>query len=73
MRNLAYNENVREELLDGVIVNMSPHPTTNHNIIASNIYHIFSNFLEEKNCLPLADGLDVTLSDKDRVIPDQAC
>ena len=39
--NLAYQDPVWEELIDGKVVLMSPRPTVNHNFVASNIYSIF--------------------------------
>ena len=70
MENLAYQEEYKEEILNGEIVLMSPSPTVNHNRIIGNIYRIFSNFLCGKQCEAFADGVDLYLSEKDRVIPD---
>ncbi len=67
---LAYQEEVREELLDGRIIAMSPRPTVNHNMIAFTIARIFGNFLEGKSCIAFSDGVDVFLTENDRVIPD---
>ncbi len=66
----AYQEDFRDEVLNGKVVLMSPRPAVNHNIIASNIYRIFGNYLDGKKCMPFADGTDVYLTEKDRVIPD---
>ena len=68
--NLAYQEQFWDELLDGKPVMMSPRPTINHNIVMGNIYRAFGNYLEGKKCTPFADGSDVYLTPKDRVIPD---
>ena len=68
--NLAYQEELRDEMLDGEIVMMSPRPAVNHNLAMGNIYRAFANLLEGKKCLPFADGTDVYLTPKDRVIPD---
>ena len=68
--NLAYQEELRDEMLDGKIVMMSPRPAVNHNLAMGNIYRAFANRLEGKKCLPFADGTDVYLTQKDRVIPD---
>ncbi len=67
--NFAYQEEPREELLNGKIVMMS-NPSVNHNRTAGNIYHIFRNYLKGKNCEAFSDGVDVYLTEKDRVIPD---
>lgn len=68
--NLAYQEEVWEELIDGKIVAMSPRPGTNHNIISDNIYSIFSFYLRRKKCRPFSDGMTVFLTDKDHYVPD---
>lgn len=67
--NLAYQEETREELLHGGIYMMSS-PSINHSRTASNIYYIFRNYLKQKTCKAFADGVDVYLTEDDRVIPD---
>lgn len=68
--NLAYQEELREELIAGEVVAMSPRPTFNHNRVASRIYWAFENYLKDKRCTVIADGTDLYLSEKDRFIPD---
>ena len=68
--NLAYQDPVWEELIDGKVVLMSPRPTVNHNFVASNIYSIFNRYLKGKGCTPFADGTDLYLTEKDRFVPD---
>lgn len=67
--NLAYQEEPREELLNGKIYLMSS-PSVNHNQVASNIYYAFRNYLKGKTCRTFSDGVDVYLTENDRVIPD---
>lgn len=67
--NLAYQEEPREELLNGKIYMMSS-PSVNHSTIASNIYYAFRTYLKGKTCRAFADGVDVYLTEEDRVIPD---
>ena len=67
--NLAYQEEPREELLNGKIV-MMPSPSVNHSIVASNIYYVFQTYLKGKTCRAFNDGVDVFLTENDRVIPD---
>ena len=67
--NLAYQEEPREELLNGEIYMMSS-PTVNHNRVASHIFNAFFNHLKGKTCEAFADGTDVYLAENDRVIPD---
>lgn len=66
--NLAYQEESRDELLNGKVFLMSS-PSVNHNRVAFHIATAFQNHLKGKNCEAFADGTDVFL-DKDRVIPD---
>lgn len=70
MIELAYQEETRHEMINGKIVAMSPRPAVNHNIVAGNLYVIFRNFLKGKSCTAFSDGVDVYLTEKDRVIPD---
>ena len=46
--NLAYQEDLREELINGEIVMMSPRPAYNHNRVASNIFWVFESYLRGK-------------------------
>ena len=68
--NLAYQEEIWTETLNNKIVLMSPRPTVNHNSVAFNIAFAFKKYLKGKPCKPFADGTDVYLTEKDRVIPD---
>ena len=68
--NLAYQEEVWGELIDGVVVAMSPRPTPNHNRVAGNVYRIFSNFLKNRTCEPFMEGVDLYLTEQDRFVPD---
>jgi len=61
---------IREELIDGKTVMMSPSPGINHNFAASRIFSIFDTYLEGKKCVPFADGTDLYLSEGNRFIPD---
>ncbi len=67
--NLAYQEEPREELLNGKIYMMSS-PSVNHNRVASHIFNAFFNYLKGKTCEVFSDGTDVFLTEEDRVIPD---
>lgn len=68
--NLAYREEVREELINGEVVAISPSPTFNHNRVAFRIAHLFENYLKGKSCTAIADGMDLYLTDTDRFTPD---
>lgn len=67
--NLAYQEEFREEMLDGKIYMMSS-PSVNHSTVSSNIYYAFRTYLNGKSCRVFNDGVDVYLTENDRVIPD---
>ena len=67
--NLAYQEESREELLGGRIYMMSS-PTVNHYQITFNIVTAFQSYLKGKTCRAFGDGVDVYLTENDRVIPD---
>ncbi len=68
--NLAYQDPVWEELIDGKVVLMSPRPTVNHTRVAGNIYNLFSAYLKGKRCEPFPDGVELYLTKEDRFIPD---
>lgn len=70
MENLAYREKDRFEIIDGKVVMMSPRPTTNHGVVAGNIYHIFREYLKGKKCRAFMDGHDLHLDEKNTLIPD---
>lgn len=67
--NLAYQEESREELHNGEIVMMSS-PSVNHNRVASRIFSAFYNYLKGKSCEIFNYGVDVFVTENDRVIPD---
>lgn len=69
-RNLAYQEKLWEELIDGEVVLMSPRPSVNHNTVAGNIFILLHQYLKGKTCRPFADGVDLYLTEKDRFVPD---
>lgn len=70
MDNLAYQDEIRYELLNGTAVAMSPRPNVNHNIVSGNLFRIFGNFLKDKKCNAFSDGVDVHIDDANVVIPD---
>ena len=68
--NLAYQEEFREEIINGAVVAMAPRPAWNHVSVGGNIYKIFANYLEGKRCTPIPDGLDLYLSEGNLFVPD---
>lgn len=68
--NLACQEELREEILHGEAVAMSPLPAFNHNQVAYNIARLFGNFLAGRKCTPIAGGMDLYLTEQDIFVPD---
>lgn len=72
--NLAYQDDFvtkrREELIDGKPVMMSPRPAFNHNQVSSNIYYLFARYLRGRKCTPIADGMDLYLTEENQFVPD---
>ena len=67
--NLAYKDKLREEMIGGQVVAMSP-ATPRHNRVALKIAVLFENYLKGKKCIPFGDGTAVFLTDDDHFIPD---
>lgn len=67
--NLAYQEELWEELIDGKVVAMSP-AAPRHNRISGNIHGIFWSYLKGKKCVPFNDSTIVHLTEKDHFVPD---
>lgn len=71
MDNLAYKDDYRIcEMIDGVIVMMSPRPAVEHSTASFNIANIFKNYLRGKTCRAFNDGIAVFLDDKNYYVPD---
>ena len=68
--NLAFQEDFRNELIAGKVVLMAPMPSVNHNRVARNIFRIFDEFLDGKQCEAFSDGVDVYLTEENRFVPD---
>lgn len=66
---LPYQEERKEELIDGKIVVMSPVSTV-HAYVVGSIFIIFKNYLEGKPCVPFSSSLLVHLSDTNKFFPD---
>lgn len=67
--NLAYQETLWEELINGEVTAMSP-AAPRHNRISGNIHGIFWSYLKGKKCVPFNDSTIVHLTEKDHFIPD---
>lgn len=68
--NLAYQEERREERINGEAVAMAPRPAFNHNRVAFNIAALFDHYLKGKTCTAIADGMDLFLSEDNWFVPD---
>ena len=66
----VYKEELKIELIGGVLVTMSPRPNFNHLKTIRSIFRIFDNYLIDKDCDVYFDGADVYLSEQDRFVPD---
>ena len=67
---LAWPDEMRCELIDGVVYDMCPAPEVPHQDISMNLSRILSNYLLGKPCKPYAAPTDVILSENDVVQPD---
>lgn len=67
---LAYENDIREELIGGEVVAMSPRPAVNHNRVAFRIAHLFEIYLEGKPCNVFSDGYDLFLDEENNFVPD---
>ncbi len=63
---------IREELIGGIVYNMSPSPHYRHNEIIVNLVGAFNKFLDKSICRAYADGIDMYLEEDSTncVIPD---
>lgn len=68
--NLAYQEEIREELIQGKAVAMSPRPAFNHNRVSFRIAYLFERFLRGRTCTVIADGTDLYLDEDNLFVPD---
>ncbi|MCL2349978.1 MAG: Uma2 family endonuclease [Defluviitaleaceae bacterium] len=60
------------EMIDGVIVMMSPRPKRNHTEVTQQIFRIFDRHLWGKKCRVYMENMLVTLTRDDRFVPDIA-
>lgn len=65
----SYQEERRNELIDGKIVTISP-VSINHAFVSGNLYRIFANYLYKKDSTPIGSGMDLYLDDNNRFVPD---
>lgn len=61
---------VRMEIIDGVVYDMSAAPVVKHQIIIGNVYSLLREHLRGKPCRPFMAPLDVVLDDINVVEPD---
>jgi len=55
----SWTDDVRRELIDGVVYEMSPAPRVAHQELALELAHKLMNFLEDKPCIPFMAPIDV--------------
>lgn len=63
-------DDVRMEIIDGVVYDMSAAPVVKHQIIIGNVYSLIREHLRGKPCKPFMAPLDVVLDDINVVEPD---
>lgn len=57
----SWNDDVRRELIDGVIYDMSPAPRIGHQDLAGDIFVAIRQYLADKPCVPFFAPVDVYL------------
>lgn len=67
---LAWDDESRWELIEGVAYNMSPAPSVKHHDLSVNLYSFLRDKLKGKPCKPFIAPVDVILSERDVVQPD---
>lgn len=65
---LALGDDVRYEVIDGQIYNMSPAPTTKHQAVQRELLTEFTLYLRGKTCCVFGSPLDVCFSEEDNDI-----
>jgi Uma2 family endonuclease len=66
----SWPDGERWEIIGGVAYNMSPAPSTRHQVVAGNLFGRLLAALSGKPCRPFIAPIDVKLSDFDVVQPD---
>lgn len=67
---LAWPDEERWEIIDGIAYAMSPAPSTKHQTVAGNLFVKFKQVCSGKPCTPFIAPTDVKLSDQDVIQPD---
>jgi len=69
---LKFPDELRCEIIDGEIFDMTPAPTTDHQDVTGTLYHFIRTHLDIKKlpCRVFVSPVDVILSEKDVVQPD---
>ncbi len=67
---LELEDDVRLEIIDGVVYDMAPSPNVRHQAITGNLYSIIKDHLRGKPCKPFMAPLDIVLDDINVVEPD---
>ncbi len=57
----SWNDDVRRELIGGVIYDMSPAPRTGHQDLAGDVFATIKYYLADKPCVPFIAPIDVYL------------
>ncbi|RSK55149.1 Uma2 family endonuclease [Bacillus canaveralius] len=65
---LALDDDVRYEVIDGRVYNMSPAPTTKHQAVQRELLTEFNIYLRGKQCSVFGSPIDVCFADEDNDI-----
>jgi hypothetical protein len=61
----SWTDDVRRELIDGIVYEMSPAPCVAHQDLALELARRLMNFLDDKPCIPFMAPVDVYLLDEE--------
>ncbi|RLB87728.1 MAG: Uma2 family endonuclease [Deltaproteobacteria bacterium] len=67
---VTWPDDERWELIDGEAYNMTPAPTTRHQVVVGSLYFLLRSLLAGKPCRGFVAPIDVVLSEHDVVQPD---
>lgn len=67
---LTWDDDERWEIIDGEVYNMSPAPTSFHQLLAGECHYQLVSQLKGKKCTPFMAPTDVIFSDENVVQPD---
>lgn len=67
---LTWSDDERWEIIEGIAYNMTPAPSTKHQLVLGNFFHFLKDKLKGKPCTPFISPIDVIFSEYNVVQPD---